>query len=278
MKISVVTPCRNAAPRLPRTIGSVLDQSALRDSRIELEYFIIDGASTDGTREVVEKLGAVNFASEPDAGMFDALTKGLQRCTGDIVTYLNAGDVLHPEAFSLVHQLMSDEKIAWLTGSNCKINEAGEVIDFWKPPRFRREYVLNGTYLRGYPHPNIQQEGTFFRRGLLEGMDWDKFRSYKLAGDYFLWKHFATRTELHSVRSILGCFQVHAGQLSEDAAGYKAETDPMIRAETPREKITRHWEFDCPSILKGLVWPHTLGQSKARVFKFDERAGRWITR
>ena len=278
MKISVVTPCRNAAHRLPRTMGSVLEQSALRDSRVELEYFIIDGASTDGTREVVEKLGAVNFASEPDAGMFDALTKGLQRCTGDIVTYLNAGDVLHPEAFSLVHQLMSDEKIAWLTGSNCKINEAGEVIDFWKPPRFRREYVLNGTYLRGYPHPNIQQEGTFFRRGLLEGMDWDKFRSYKLAGDYFLWTHFAARTELHSVRSILGCFQVHAGQLSEDIAGYKAETDHMIRAETPREKITRHWEFDCPPILKGLVWPHTLGQSKALVFKFDERAGRWITR
>ena len=108
-------------------------------------------------------------------------------------------------------------------------------------------------------------------------MNWEKFRSCKLAGDYFLWTHFAAQTELHSVRSILGCFQVHAGQLSEDAAGYKVETDTMIRTETPREKITRYWEFDCPPILKGLVWPHTLGQSKARVFKFDERAGRWIT-
>ena len=278
MKVSVVTPCRNAAQRLPRTIGSVMDQSALRDSRVELEYYIIDGASTDGTRALVKDRPAVNLLSEPDAGMFDALTKGLQQCTGDIVTYLNAGDVLHPEAFSLVHQLMSEKKIAWLTGSNCKINEAGEVIDFWKPPRFRREYVLNGTYLRGYPHPNIQQEGTFFRRGLLDGLDWEQFRSYKLAGDYFLWTHFATQTELHSVRSILGCFQVHAGQLSEDAAGYKVETDTMIRAETLREKITRYWEFDCPPILKGLVWPHTLGQSKARVFKFDESAGGWITR
>ena len=277
MKISVVTPCRDAAHRLPRTMRSVLDQTGLADGRMELEYIIMDGASSDGTRELVNASRNVTLVSEPDAGMFDALTKGLQRCTGDIVTYLNAGDVLHPEAFRLIHQLMSDEKIAWLTGSNCKINEAGEVIDFWKPPRFRREYVLNGTYGRGYPHPNIQQEGTFFRRGLLEGMNWEKFRSCKLAGDYFLWTHFAAQTELHSVRSILGCFQVHAGQLSEDAAGYKVETDTIIRAETPREKITRYWEFDCPPILKGLVWPHTLGQSKARVFKFDERAGRWIT-
>ena len=278
MKISVITPCRNAAHRLPRTVRSVLEQSGLSDGRVELEYIIIDGDSSDGTQELVKTWRDVTFLSEPDQGMFDALTKGLQRCTGDIVTYINAGDELHREAFSLVHRLMSNEEIRWLTGSNCKINEAGEVIDFWKPPRFRREYVLNGTYLRGYPHPNIQQEGTFFRRELLEGMNWEKFRTYRLAGEYFLWTHFAAQTELHAVRSILGSFQVHAGQLSEDAAGYQIETDTMIRGETPRERVTRYWEFDCPAILKGLLWPHTLGQSKARVFKFDEGTGRWITR
>ncbi len=278
MKISVVTPCRNAAHQLPRTIRSVLEQSALSDGSVELEYFIIDGASSDGTADLVKTRSDLTFISEPDAGLYDAVAKGLQRSTGDVLTYLNAGDVLHSEAFHLVKLFMEDKEINWLTGSNCKINEAGEIIDFWKPPRFRREYVLNGTYVRGYPHPNIQQEGTFFRRGLLQGMKWEQFSACRLAGDYFLWTHFATQTDLHSVRSILGAFQVHAGQLSEDAGGYQRETQAMIRAETRQEAITRYWEFDCPAILKGLLWPHTLGQSKARVFKFDESAGRWITR
>ena len=278
MKISVVTPCRNAADKLPGTLRSVLEQTALSSGQVDLEYFVIDGASSDSTSDLIKNWRGLTFLSEPDAGLYDAVARGLQRCTGDVVTYLNAGDILHPEAFHLVHRFMENEDINWLTGSNCKINEAGEIIDFWKPPRFRREYVLNGTYLRGYPHPNIQQEGTFFRRGLLNDLDWEKFRAYRLAGDYFLWTHLAARTELHSVRSILGSFQVHPGQLSEDGGSYLNEARTMIRPETRREKITRFWEFACPPIFKGLVWPHTLGQSKARVFKFDEVQRRWITR
>ncbi len=56
VKFSVITACRNAASLLPQTINSVLGQSALKQGMAELEYFIIDGASTDATAEVVSSL------------------------------------------------------------------------------------------------------------------------------------------------------------------------------------------------------------------------------
>ena len=112
MKFSVITACRNAASHLPETIRSVVEQSALKQGTAELEYFIIDGASTDATAEVVSKYlcDDVTFLSEPDTGLYDALVKGFAKTTGDLVTYFNAGDILHEHAFRIASQIMSHEE------------------------------------------------------------------------------------------------------------------------------------------------------------------------
>ena len=88
MKFSVITACRNAASLLPQTINSVLGQSALKQGMAELEYLIIDGASTDATAEVVSPYlqEQVTFISEPDSGLHDALVKGFKRVTGEVVS------------------------------------------------------------------------------------------------------------------------------------------------------------------------------------------------
>jgi len=259
---------------------SVLGQTALAGGKVELEYLIVDGASTDGTRQVVESCGdaRIRFSSEPDRGLYDAVAKGFTACRGEIVTYLNAGDLLHPEAFALVANLMSREGVDWLTGSNLKINEAGQVIDFWKASRYRREFILNGTYLGGDPYPCIQQEGTFFRHKLLDRVDLPRLRSARLAGDYFLWTELAKQTELHSVTSFLAAFRVHEGQLSEALQDYAREARSFTRPETRREHLTRYWEYHCPPRWRGALWNFTLGQSAARIFKFDEGAKQWRAR
>ncbi len=110
---------------------------------------------------------------EPDSGLYDAVVKGFRRATGDVVAYLNAGDIFHEHAFRVASEVMTREGVDWICGYQLKINEHGEVIAIAKPPRYRREFILNGTYLRGFPYAGIQQEGIFFRRKLLEAVDLD---------------------------------------------------------------------------------------------------------
>jgi glycosyltransferase involved in cell wall biosynthesis len=280
VKFSVVTPCRNSASHLPETIRSVVEQSALKLGIAELEYFIIDGASTDRTAEVVSPYldATVALISEPDTGLYDALVKGFTRVTGEVVAYLNAGDIFHEHAFRVASQVMNHEGVNWICGYHLKINEDGEVIAVSKPPRYRREFILNGTYLRGFPYAGIQQEGIFFRRNLLETVNMEALKRFRLGGDYFLWTQLAKSTELHSVLSFLGAFRVHKGQLSEGLAAYQNEAVTCTRAETFREKVTRYWEYHSPPSLKGVLWNFTLGQSPARIFRFDEARQQWLAR
>ena len=93
---SIITVTYNAEKVLERTLRSVAEQSYAR-----IEYIVIDGASTDGTMEIVtsyksQSPGLVRFEviSEPDKGLYDAMNKGLRVATGDYVWFLNAGDTL----------------------------------------------------------------------------------------------------------------------------------------------------------------------------------------
>ncbi|MDR1162517.1 MAG: glycosyltransferase [Candidatus Accumulibacter sp.] len=89
LKITVVTVSFNAV----RTIGRTLDSVAAQDYPA-IEHIVVDGASTDGTLGVVEsrEKNLARFVSEPDRGIYDAMNKGLDLATGDIVCFLNADD------------------------------------------------------------------------------------------------------------------------------------------------------------------------------------------
>jgi glycosyltransferase involved in cell wall biosynthesis len=280
VKFSIITACRNSAAHLPATIQSVIKQSALAQGMVSAEYLIIDGASTDATAEVVSRYrhDSIVFTSEPDSGLYDAVAKGLAKAAGDVVAYLNAGDIFHEHAFRVVSEVMKHNGVEWICGYQLKINEAGEVIAVAKPPRYRREFILNGTYLKGFPYAGIQQEGIFFRRKLLDAVDLEKLKRFRLAGDYFLWTQLANQAELHTVLSFLGAFRVHRGQLSESLDAYRKEAETCTRAETFRERVTRYWEYHSPALLKGVLWNFTLGQSAARIIRFDETKHQWVPR
>lgn len=91
-KISVITVVYNGATLIERTIQSVLLQTYSN-----IEYLIIDGASTDGTLGKIQpyKSNINYFVSEPDSGIYDAMNKGLKAATGEYVWYMNAGDTIY---------------------------------------------------------------------------------------------------------------------------------------------------------------------------------------
>lgn len=93
VKVSIVTVVYNGAATLERTIRSVLEQD-----HPFIEYIIMDGGSTDGTVDIIrryaDRLG--HWESAPDKGIYDAMNKGIARCTGDLVGLINADDWYEP--------------------------------------------------------------------------------------------------------------------------------------------------------------------------------------
>lgn len=90
--ISVITVVYNGADLLESTM-----QSIVRQSYPNIEYIIVDGASTDGTQEIIKKCKQFvnHWISEPDKGIYDAMNKGLKMATGDFVIFMNCGDHFH---------------------------------------------------------------------------------------------------------------------------------------------------------------------------------------
>jgi glycosyltransferase involved in cell wall biosynthesis len=125
-KISIVTPSFNQAQYLEETIRSVLLQGYPN-----LEYFIIDGGSTDGSVEIIKKYEPwlTYWVSEPDRGQSHAINKGWQHSTGEILGWLNSDDMLYPEALKQVAQAFKENPDAGLIhGKVITINESGAPI------------------------------------------------------------------------------------------------------------------------------------------------------
>ena len=92
MIVSIITACYNSVSTLELAIQSVLSQTYAN-----IEYIIIDGASSDGTNEILEKYKnlVTKIVSEPDKGIYDALNKGIVLATGDVIGFLHADDLFY---------------------------------------------------------------------------------------------------------------------------------------------------------------------------------------
>ena len=95
---TIVTPALNCGCYLPRNLASIQSQGLQPG---EVEHWVIDGGSTDGTLELLQKQTGLKYISEKDKGLSDAVNKGLRRATGEWIIWLNADDELAAGALAL---------------------------------------------------------------------------------------------------------------------------------------------------------------------------------
>jgi glycosyltransferase involved in cell wall biosynthesis len=209
--LTVVTICRNALPALRRTVESVQAQRFPG-----LEYLIVDGGSSDGTREYLRGLEreGVRGVSEPDLGISDAMNKGMRLATGTWVAHLHADDTYLPAALERMRPELAAADADVLCGWILKKEDGAEVLCRCDPMRLPLDMTVNhpASFTR---HALLDRLGGF-DVGLRNAMDYDFFlRAYqagarfrvvpealtRVAGggqsEWSLWK---TLRETHEVR------------------------------------------------------------------------------
>lgn len=178
--ITVVTICRNTLADLRPTVESVLAQDYPG-----LEYWVVDGASTDGTPEWLAALGArgVRFVSEADRGISDAMNKGARLATGELLAHLHTGDRYLPGALLAVARAYRRSPADVLCGWMRKCEGVDEVVYRSAPARLEYDMTIH--------HPaTIVRREAFLRAGGFDpryrnAMDYDLFLRMKVAGARF---------------------------------------------------------------------------------------------
>lgn len=154
MKISIITVCYNCADSLINTMRSVLCQTYRN-----LEYLVVDGGSSDGTAKLLHRVEPLfekrlRWISEPDGGIYDAMNKGLNLATGDVVGFLNAADVYrYPHALRLICRAFSEHPDSDAVHANLQfVNADGRVTRLWAGRPYRE-----GAFRRGWmpAHPTF---------------------------------------------------------------------------------------------------------------------------
>lgn len=235
----------------------ILTQDAVVTGRVELDYVVMDGASTDGSvgvaRDVAaDAMGNVRVISEPDSGMYDALAKGFAVTSGDIRCYLNAGDLWLPWALDVVADVFEQRQdLSWICGYYGRFNVAGQLTDATLPFRFRRRLILAGLY-DGLHLPLVQQETTFWRDELMRLVDYQQLAELAVAGDFFLWRSFAVKYRLTVIGAVLGGWRVHPGHLGADLERYRREMRSLAPPPTMTDRVSAALERRAWALPRGV--------------------------
>lgn len=161
-KLSVITIVYNNVRHIERTVKSVVNQTYPN-----IQYIVIDGASTDGTLQVLNQYRdhISQLISEPDKGIYDAMNKGLRMATGDYVLFMNSGDEIYaPNTVTNVFATEPDADIYY--GETEMINEHGESLGQ------RRHKAPEQFTWRDFKYGmSISHQAIYIKRSLAEPYD-----------------------------------------------------------------------------------------------------------
>ncbi|HXG59022.1 MAG TPA: glycosyltransferase family 2 protein [Thermoanaerobaculia bacterium] len=227
--LSIVIPSFNQASFIREAIDSAL----LQEYR-PIEVIVVDGASTDGTVDILETYRSrpeVRWTSEPDRGVVDAVNKGMARARGDYLAIQSSDDLYLPGAFSRVMtEFERDASLALVYGDVEYIDENGTIIGRTELPRFDLvDYVGKLTF--------IPQPAAFFSSSAARAAGpWREEVSYAADAEFYL--RIAERFPVRKINAVLARYRYHPAQ--RDKAGERIKRDweavvrPLLASPDPR--------------------------------------------
>lgn len=176
MKITIITPTYNSEKTIERTIKSILSQSYNN-----IEHIIVDGKSTDKTIDIVKKyqeIYPIKLFSEIDKGIYDAMNKGIELSTGEIINILNSDDVYdNDQVLKMVVSVFKDNKRIDAVYGDIKYfsNDTNKNTRVWRAGNYNEKKLNNGWII---PHPAL-----FVKKSVYE--KYGKFNlKFTIAADY----------------------------------------------------------------------------------------------
>jgi glycosyltransferase involved in cell wall biosynthesis len=224
---SIITPSFNNSNFISETIQSVINQG---DTQIQ--YFIKDGGSTDGTISILRQYaegnpGRICWRSHRDQGQVEAINEGFEQASGDILAFINSDDYYLPNAFSLVDRYFDDhpEKL-WVIG-DCQVSDKRLKWTFWIKHIWPVEKFTFAILFYNF----INQPAVFIKKEMIDKIGlFDP--SLPLAFDYEFWLR-CTKIQLPGrIRTPLAFFRVH-----KDA---KSTIDLNTQVKQSYESVRRH--------------------------------------
>jgi glycosyltransferase involved in cell wall biosynthesis len=201
-KLSIITPSYNQAAFLEQTIRSVLDQHYPN-----LEYFVVDGVSTDGSQEIIKKYEKelAWWVSEPDHGQAEAINKGFGRATGEYIAWINSDDLYLPGSFMKATTVfLKNPDMGMVFGDVLAIDSQGRTTNIMRYGDWGIEDLMQFSI--------IGQPGVFMRREYLEkvkeGEQYLETRYHYLL-DHQLWLRIALLAPMQHIKEPLAAGRFH---------------------------------------------------------------------
>ncbi|MCD8038928.1 MAG: glycosyltransferase [Lachnospiraceae bacterium] len=233
IKVSIITVSYNAVDTIEQTILSVLNQSYRN-----VEYIIIDGQSTDGTQEVIEKYKdkLAYYVSEPDGGIFDAMNKGIKQASGDVIGIINSDDWYELDAVANIVPCFESGDAEIVYGKSRHIYLDGSVS-------YSENMPLSELWMHmSVSHPScfVKRE-VYQRKGLFD-------TKYRIAGDYeFMLGCYSSGVKFKYIDKVIANFR-YGGISTTDTVAAARETLQVAKTymdkcfDCDRETLLKLWE------------------------------------
>lgn len=197
--ISVITPSFNQAAYIEDTIRSVMMQD-----HPSWEHIVVDGGSTDGTRDILARYPHLRWVAEPDRGQADAVNKGLRLARGEIIGWLNSDDTYLPGALAVAARELDRGRDRWIIMGQCEFIDERTPTGIFHPRAYRGRRRLIEVW-KGH---TIPQPSVFFFKDVVAtcgGLD----DTLYFGLDYDLFLRFSAHYWFHAVDVPLATYRLH---------------------------------------------------------------------